>query len=79
MDNKRGLFLTNILSKLYENVLDLLTTENVKINEHQCGRQKGCGTIDNRIMKREVKDNNRRFNRKTVALQMHINVLTNCG
>ena len=26
MDNKRGLFLTNILSKLYEKVLDLLTT-----------------------------------------------------
>ena len=43
MDNKRGLFLTNILSKLYEKVLDLLTTENVKINEHQCGGKKGCG------------------------------------
>ena len=41
MDNKRGLFLTNILSKLYEKVLDLLTTEKVKINEHQCGGQKG--------------------------------------
>ena len=40
MDNKRGLFLTNILSKLYEKVLDLLTTENVKINEHQCGGRK---------------------------------------
>ena len=34
MDNKIGIFLTNILSKLYEKVLDLLTTENVKINEH---------------------------------------------
>ena len=32
MDNKRGLFLTNILSKLYEKVIDLLTTEKVKIN-----------------------------------------------
>ena len=32
MDNKRGLFLTNIISKLYENVIDLLTTEKVKIN-----------------------------------------------
>ena len=65
MDNKRGLFLTNILSKLYENVLDLLTTEKVKINEHQCGGQKGCGTIDNMIMMRAVIDNNRRLNRKT--------------
>ena len=42
MDNKRGLFLTNILSKLYEKVLDLLTTEKIKINEHQCGGQQGC-------------------------------------
>ena len=40
MDNTRGLFLTNILSKLYEKVLDLLATEKVKINEHQCGGQK---------------------------------------
>ena len=54
MDNKRGLFLTNILSKLYEKVLDLLTTENVKINEHQCGGQKGCGIIDNMIMMRAL-------------------------
>ena len=65
MDKKRGLFLTNILSKLYEKVLDLLTTENVKIYEHQCGGQKGCGTIDNIIMMRAVTDNNSRLNRKT--------------
>ena len=65
MDNKRGIFLTNILSKLYENVLDLLTTETVKINEHQCGGQKGCGTIDNMIMMRSVIYNIRRLNRKT--------------
>ena len=41
IDNKSGIFLTNILSKLYEEVLDLLTTGNVKINEHQYGGQKG--------------------------------------
>ena len=65
MDNKIGFFLTNILSKLYEKVLDLLTTEKVKINEHQCGGQKGCGTIDDMIMMRAVIYNNRRLNRKT--------------
>ena len=67
MDNKRGkrgIFLTNILSKLYETVLVLLTTETGKINEHQCGGQKGCGTIDNMIMMISVIDNNRRLNRK---------------
>ena len=65
MDNKRGIFLTNILSKLYEKVLDVLTIEIVKINEYQCGGQKGCGTIDNMILMRSVIDNNRRLNRKT--------------
>ena len=48
MDNKIGIFLTNIVSKLYKKVLDLLTTEKGKINEYQCGGQKGCGTIDTR-------------------------------
>ena len=33
--------------------------------EHQCGGQKGCGTIYNMIMMRAVIDNNRRLNRKT--------------
>ena len=65
IDNKTSLFQTNILSKLYERVLDLLTTEKVKINEHQCGGQKGCGTRDNMIMMRSVIDNNRRLNGKT--------------
>ena len=65
MANKSGLFLTNILSKLYEKVLDLLTTEKVQINKHQCGGQKGCGTIDNMIMMLSVIDTNRRLNRKT--------------
>ena len=49
MDNKIDIFLTNILSKVYEKVLDLMRTEKVKINEHQCG-----GTIDNMIMMRSV-------------------------
>ena len=64
MDNKRGLFLTNILAN-YMKILDLRTIGNVKINEHQCGGQKRCGTIDNMIMMRAVMDNNRRLNRKT--------------
>ena len=56
-----------LLAFIYKhiNLLDLLTTENVKINEHQCGGQKGCGTIDNMIMMRAVIDNNIRLNIKT--------------
>ena len=58
-----------------------MTTETVKINDHQCSGQKGCETIDNMIMIRSVIDNNRRLNRKKhiVTLQMYIHVLTNCG
>ena len=40
IDNKIGIILTNMLSKLYEKVLDILTTDKVNINEHQCGGQK---------------------------------------
>ena len=62
IDNKRSPFLTNILSKLYEKVLDPLTSEKVNINEHKCGGQKGSGTINNMIMVRSVIDNNRKLN-----------------
>ncbi len=65
MENKRGLFLTNVLSKLYERVLDHVTKGTVQMNEHQCGGQKGRSTSDNIIMMRAVIDNNRRLNKKT--------------
>ena len=64
---KEVFFLTNILSKLYGKVLDLLTTENVKINEHQCGGQKSYGTIGNIINMRSVIYNNKILNRKHIA------------
>ena len=57
MDKKRSFVLTNILNKLYEKVLDLMTTEKVKIHKHPCGGQTGCGTIDSMI--KSVIDNNR--------------------
>ena len=41
-----------------------MTTEKVNINDHQCGGQKGCGTIDNMIMMRSAIYNNRRLNKK---------------
>ncbi len=65
MDNRRGLFLTNIISKLFERVLDNMTTGEVKISEYQCGGKKGRSTIDNHIMLQSVLDNNRRLNKKS--------------
>ena len=65
MDNRRGLFLTNIVSKLYERVTDEMTRERVTINEHQCGGQKGRSTADNIIMMKAVIDSNSRLNKRT--------------
>ena len=65
MDNKRGLFLTNVLSKVLERVLDLVTSEDVWMSEYQCGGQKQRRTVDNIIMMRSVIDNNVRLNKKT--------------
>ena len=65
MDNRRGLFLTNIVSKLYERVIDEMTRERVTINEHQCGGQKGRSTADNIIMMKAVIDSNSRLNKRT--------------
>ena len=33
MGNKRGLFLTNVLSKVFERVLNLVTSEEVRMSE----------------------------------------------
>ena len=40
MDNRRGLFLTNVVSKLYERVMDEMTREGINISEYQCGGQR---------------------------------------
>ena len=48
IDNRRGLFLKNIVSKLYERVIEEMIRERVTINEHQCGGQKGRSTADNK-------------------------------
>ena len=65
MDNKRGLFLPNVLSKVFESVIDLLTNETVCMSEYQCGGQKERGTVDNMIMMRAVIEYNTRLNKKT--------------
>ena len=65
MDNKRGLFLTNVLSKVFEWVLNLSTNEIVCMSEYHCEGQKERGTVDNMIMMRAVIDNNARLNKKT--------------
>ena len=65
MENRRGLFLTNILSKLFERVLENVTREEIQMSQYQSGGQRKRGTCDNQIMMNAVIDQNRRLKKKT--------------
>ena len=54
MENRRGLFLTNILSKLFERVLENVTREEIQMSQYQSGGQRKRGTCDNQIMMNAV-------------------------
>ncbi len=60
--NKRGLFLTNIMSKLFEKILE--STMNIKYDKNQNG-VRGRGTIDCMLILMAVRDTNMRLRRDT--------------
>ena len=60
--NKRGLFLTIILSKIFENVIDEITEE-IKYDKFQSGGGKGRGGIDNWFILMATIDEAKRLNR----------------
>eukprot|EP00111_Clytia_hemisphaerica_P023788 TCONS_00070099-protein len=47
MNNRRGIFITNVVSKVWEKVLLEKMNETMKIDINQNGGQKGRGTLDN--------------------------------
>ena len=51
MENRRGLFFTNILSKLFERVLEnrVLKREEIQMSQYQSGGQRKRGTCGNQI------------------------------
>ena len=65
MNNRRGIFLMNIISKLFEKTLMNKIGKEVKVDEHQSGGKKGGMTSDNWIILRAITDNNRRLGRNT--------------
>ena len=80
MENRRGLFLTNILSKLFERVLENVTREEIQMSQYQSGGQRKKGTCDNQIMMNAVIDQNRRLEKKTyLYFADAINALTDYG
>ena len=60
LENKRGLFLTNILSKLFEKVMEDLIGV-VKYDRAQFGGTKGRGPIDNWFILMAVRDEGKRL------------------
>ena len=59
LSNKRGLFLTNIVSKAYEKIMD--KNNNVKFHKSQNGGKKQRGTVDNWMMMMAVVDEGKRL------------------
>ena len=82
MDNKIGIFLTNILSKVYENVLDLMTTEKVRfmsINVENKKRLWNNRQHDHDDISNRQQWKNKQKKKHISTFQMHRDVLTNCG
>ena len=67
--NRRGIFLTNVVGKLFEKVLKNKAENTVIIEKHQSGGKKEAMTGDNWIILRAIIDNNRRL-RKTTHIIM---------
>ena len=70
MDNKRGLFLTEVVSKVYEKVIKNRNKKNIKdyISDLQTGGVTGRATVDNKIILSEVFRRNRKIGRKTYVV-----------
>ena len=67
MDNKRGLFLTEVVSKLYEKVLKNRSNQKINdyVSDYQNGGVKGRSSADNLLILSEIIRQNKKLNRKT--------------
>ena len=70
MENRRGLFITSVISKLYEKIK--LTRNNAIINngisKYQCGGSQGKSTIDHIMTLNEIINYNKYINKETYVL-----------
>ena len=70
MENRRGLFITSLISKLYERIK--LNKNNERINKgiskYQCGGSKGKSTIDHIMTLNEIINYNKYLNKETHVL-----------
>ena len=70
MNKKRGLFLTNVMSKIYEKVLKKRNKEKIDANvsETQVGGKKHRSTVDLMILLSDIVRRNKKIGRKTYLL-----------
>ena len=70
MGNKRGLFITDVLSKLYEKVMKRRNNDKVMeyISPYQSGGVHGKATVDNHIILSEIIRRNRKLGKKTYVV-----------
>ena len=66
--NRRGLFLSSILSKVVEKILLRRVEKQMEIRKYQTGGKKGTSTVDSWMVLMAILDNNRRKNQKTYIL-----------
>ena len=76
LSNKRGLFLTNVVSKVYEKILD--KSSSVQFDKNQNGGQKMRGVADNWMMLTAVMDEGRR-SQCICFLLTWLSALSDCG
>ena len=66
--NRRGIFLTSVLSKVVEKIVLNKVEGEMKISAYQSGGKKRMSTCDNWITLMAVMDNNRRLKRNTYII-----------
>ena len=64
MKNKRGIFLTNVLSKVFEKALESVIGH-IQYDKFQMGGMKGRSTVDNWLIVMAVRDTNKYLNKNT--------------
>ena len=66
--NRRGIFITNIISKVFEKALINKAGHMVKMDQHQSGGKKEAMKSDNWMILRAIIDNNKRLGKNTYVI-----------
>jgi len=67
MKNRRGIFLTSIMGKIFEKVLIKEVEEELEMDKHQNGGMKGRSTKDNWLALMNIIDLNKQLGRETIV------------